>query len=228
MAKLSEPARLPAEAAQTKDHIEEDSARMPIQQCAKCGRQEFKQHQKRLRWFLPVVEHIVYPIHCLLVRWCCTNCGTTFIQLSSVCVSFKRYLRGEIEARSQAYAETEPMSYRKAVTNRGSAVVYDGSIADAKSTEAEKEKEAARALAPSTVHRWIGSIAALREKLQPVVRLARQIRQGTRLSAIAISASKYRSAARKRVLEACGLLLRAVSIVSDKNITDFATGGSSP
>jgi hypothetical protein len=228
MARLREPDQLPAEARRYKDRIEDDSARLPAKQCAKCDSRQFHQHQKRLRWFLPVVDRIVRPIRCLLCRWRCVKCGTTLTHLPSLCVPFKRYLRCEIETRADAYCETEPMSYRKVVRERGSAVVYDEAIADAESTEAEKEKEATRALAPSTVHRWIGGISARREQWQPAVRLAQQVHQGARLSSIMISAAKYRSEARKLVLEACALLLRALSIVSSRNPTQLATLGSSP
>jgi hypothetical protein len=208
MARLRESDQLPAEARRYKDRIESDSARLPGKQCAKCDSRQFQRHQKRLRWFLPVVEGIVLPILCLLYRWRCVTCGTTFIHLPLLCVRFKRYLRGEIEARTGAYVETDPMSYRDVVKERGAAVVYDDPIADAAATEAEKEEEAVRGMAHSTVYRWIGGIAANREQWQPVVRLARQLQQGAGLRVIMISAAKYRSQARKRVLEAWYLLFR--------------------
>jgi len=228
MARLKEPDQLPAEARRYKDRIEHDSARLPGKQCANCEGRQFHRHQKRLRWFLPVLEHIVWPIHCLLVRWCCVNCGATFTHLSPLCVPFKRYLRSEIETRAQTYVETDPMSYRQVVKERGSAVVYNDPIANAESTDAEKEKEATPELRPSTVHRWLGGIAARREQSQPAVRLARQVHQGARLSSIMISAAKSRSQARKCVLETCGLLLRALKIVTERNPTQLATLGSSP
>ena len=228
MAKLKESDQLPAEARRSKDHIENDSARRPVKQCTNCEGRHFHRHQKRLRWFLLVVECIVWPMRCWLYRWCCVNCGATLTHLPSLCVPFKRYLRCEIERRAESYVETDPLSYRQAVKERGAAVVYADPIAEAESTEAEKEAEAARELAPSTVHRWIGMIAERREQWQPAVRLARQIHQEARLSSLMISAAKYRSEARKRVLEVCGLLLRALKIVTSRNPTQLATLGSSP
>ena len=228
MARLSEPDQLPAEARRYKDRIENDSARLPGKQCAKCDSRRFHRHQKRLRWFLPVVERIVRPIRCLLYRWGCVNCGATFTHLPPLCVPFKRYLRSDIETRAGTYVETGPMSYRQVVKERGSAVVYDEAIADAESTEAEKEAEVTPELRPSTVHRWIGGIAACREQWQPAVRLAQRVDPEARLSSIMISAAKYRSQARKRVLQTCGLLLRALSIVTERNSTHLATLGSSP
>ena len=228
MARLREPDPLPAEARRHKDRIEQGSSRLPAKQCAKCDSRQFHRHQKRLRWFLLVVECIVRPIRCLLVRWRCVNCGTTFTHLPAECVPFKRYLRAEIERRAEAYVETDPLSYRQVVKERGAAVVYDDPIAAAEATEAEKEAEAARELAPSTVHRWIAAIAARREPWQPAVRLARQLQPGARLSALVISATKYRGMARQHVLEACGLLLRALSIMAGRNPTELAPLGSSP
>ena len=228
MARLREADQLPAEAKRSKERIEHDSARLPGTQCANCDSRHFHRHQRRRRWFLSVIERIVWPMRCLLVRWCCVNCGATFTHLSALCVPFKRYLRPEIETRAEAYVETEPMSYRQVVKERGSAVVYNDPIANAGSTDAEKEKEATPELRPSTVHRWIGGIAACREQWQPAVRLARQIHQEARLSSLMIAAAKYRSEARKRVLEVCGLLLRALKIVTRRNPTQLATLGSSP
>jgi hypothetical protein len=228
MARLREPDQLHAEARRCKDRIQSYSARQPAKQCEICGGLRFLLHQKRLRWFLPVIDQIVRPIRCLLSRWRCLTCGTTFTHLPSLCIPFKRYLRDEIEARTKVYVETDPMSYRKVVKDGDSAVVYDDPIADAASTEAEKEKECVRELAPSTVHRWIGSLAAGRKQWQQVVRLARQLHQGAYLRVIMISVAKYRSQARKRVLEACGLLLRSLSVITNANFTRLATRGSSP
>lgn len=228
MARLREPDQLPARAQEVKDHIEEDSARRPTKQCGKCESRQFHRHAERRRWFFLVVACIVCPMFCLMVRWRCTKCGTTFIHLPSRCVPFKRYLRGEIEARAGSYVETEPMSYREVVKERGAAVVYDDPMAEAGATEAEKEAEAVREMAPSTVHRWISTIAVRREAWQPAVRLARRVHQGVRLGSLVVLAAKYRSAVRKEVLEACGLVLRALRIVTEENPTQLATLGSSP
>jgi len=228
MARLEEPDHLPSEAQRYKDRIEHDSAKRPGRQCAKCAGRQFHRHQKRRRWFLVVVAHIVCPLCCLLYRWRCVNCGTTFTHLPSLCVPFKRYLRVEIEARAGAYVETDPMTYRKVVKDRGAAVVYDDPIAEADATEAEKQAEAVRELAPSTPHRWIGSIAARREQWQPVVEQTQRSGLGSRLSSMLIASGKYRSEARKRTLQACGLLLRALKSVLPKNPTQLATLGSSP
>lgn len=228
MARLREPDPLPVVAKQCKEHIEEDSARRPPTQCGKCHGRQFQRHQQRGRWFLLVVACVVCPILCLLVRWRCANCGATLTHLPSSCVPFKRYLREEIETRAERYVETEPMSYREVVKERGAAVVYDDPIAEAEATEAEKEAEDVREMAPSTAYRWIGSIAAHREQWQPAVRLAGQAQPEARLSSIRIAAAKYCSAARRRVLERCGLVLRALKIVTGRNPTQLATLGSSP
>jgi hypothetical protein len=171
---------------------------------------------------------MVCPLCSRLYRWRCVNCGSTFTHLPSLCVPFKRYLRVEIEARSGAYVETNPMTYRKVVRDRGAAVVYDGAIADAHATEAEKEAEAVRELAPSTPHRWLSAIAARHEQWQPVVKQTQLSGLGARLSSIIIAPGKYRSEARKRTLQGCGLLLRALKSVLPRNPTNLATLGSSP
>lgn len=228
MARLKEPDQLPAEAQRYKDRIQKASAIPAGKQCRKCAHKHFHSHQKRPRWFLVVVCSVVYPILCVLYRWRCVNCGTTFTNLPPLCVAFKRYLRPEIEKRASAYVETDPMAYRKVVKESGSSVVYDDLIADAQATEAEKESEAVRELAPSTPHRWISAIAAGRQQWQPVVNRAQRTDLAGRLSSIMISPLKYRSEARKLVLQGCCLLLRAVHAVAVRNPTELATLGSSP
>lgn len=228
MAKLKEPDQLPSEAQRYKDQIGQGSAQFPVKQCAKCNSRQFHRHQKRPRWFIVVVCTMICPILCVLYRWRCVNCGSAFTHLPSLCVPFKRYLRPEIEKRSSAYVETDPMTYRRVVKTGGAAVVYDDPIADGQSTEAEKEAESVRELAPSTPHRWISAIAASREQFQPMVKQAQQAGLAARLSTIQIASVKYHSEARKRVLEACGLLLRALWMVTIRNPTELATLGSSP
>lgn len=228
MAKLKEPDHLPFEAQRHKDRIGKGSARIPTKQCANCGCSCFDRHQKRSRWFIVVVRTMICPVLCVLYRWRCVNCGTTFTHLPSLCVRFKRYLRPEIEARSSSYVETDPMTYREVVKTGGAQVVYDDEIADAQATEAEKDAESVRALAPSTVHRWINSIAASRDQWQPIVKEAQRSGMGACLGTIRIASAKVRCEARRRVLETCSLLLRAVLIIQAKNPTKLATLGSSP
>jgi hypothetical protein len=228
MARLREPDQLPVEAQRLKDRVQEDSARRPQKQCRKCKHRHFHWHAKVHKWIFVVLDGVVYAIHCVIYRWKCVHCGGTFRHLPSICVAFKRYLRPEIEKRAFVYMETDPMTYRKVVKEGGALVVYDDPVADAQATEAEKEAEAVRELAPSTPHRWIGTIAACREQGQPVVKQAQKSERGGHLSSIMISPLKYRSEARKLVLQGCCLLLRAAQVVGLRNPTELATLGSSP
>lgn len=228
MAKLKEPDPLPFEAQRLKDRINEDSARRPRRQCRKCDHRHFHWHEACIRWFLLILGKIVYAIRCVIYRWRCANCGATFRHLPSICVPFKRYLRSEIETRASAYVETDPMSYRKVVTDGGAALVYDAPIADAQSTDAEKEAEHVPQMSHSTPHRWISAIAASHERLQPVVKQARETELGGCLSLIIISPLKYRSEVRKLVLFTCFRLLRALRILTVRNSPELATRGSSP
>jgi ribosomal 50S subunit-associated protein YjgA (DUF615 family) len=72
------------------------------------------------------------------------------------------------------------------------------------------------------------AIAARREQWQPVVKQTHLSGLGARLTSIIIAPGKYRSEARKRTLQVCGLLLRAVQAVVVRNPTKLATLGSSP
>jgi hypothetical protein len=228
MAKLREPDQLPVKAQQQKDRIAKDSARRPRKQCTNCGSEHFHRHQRRSRWFLVVLDKMVWPILCILWRWRCTVCGMTFTHLPAGCLPFKRYLREEIEERCERYVEDERISYRKVVRDEGAAVVYDDPVADGCSSEAQREDESVRELAPSTPHRWISTIGGCTERWQPLISRARQSEMGARLSSIVIAPWKYRSLARKKLLHACCLLLRAVRIAGIRNPTRLATLGSSP
>ncbi|RLA03138.1 MAG: hypothetical protein DRQ45_03505 [Gammaproteobacteria bacterium] len=228
MARLKEPNQLPSEAKRLKDRIRKDSARYPRKQCRKCQRGHFHWHAQCLKWILVVLDGVVYALRCVIYRWKCVHCGTTFRHLPSMCVRFKRYLRAEIERRASAYVEADPISYRKVVTDGGAALVYDAPIAGAQSTEAEKEDEHVPQMSHSTPHRWIGTIAAGREQFQSVVKQAQKTEAAGRLSSITISPLKYRREARKLVLQSCSLLLRAVQALALRNPTDLETLGSSP
>ena len=107
-------------------------------------------------------------------------------------------------------------------------MVYSGLIADLQSTEAEKEKEAISEMSCATPYRWIRDIATYRNRLQSVVKYAQQTNHCWGLSLIMISSAKYRTKTRKKVLEACALLLRALKVVSLKNPLDLETMGASP
>ena len=228
MAKLREADQLPSEVLQTKERIYTDSAKYPSGQCRNCKSRQFQKHAKRRRWFVLVVESIVYPFGSILYRWRCAGCGKTFTNYPSLCVPWKRYLRIEIQGRAERYIEQARTTYRRVVRNGAAAVAYDEELLGPEASDEQKELEAIRHLAPSTLHRWISSIAGCAQQFQPVLQEARHLDPQVRLSGFVIPFWKYRTEARKKVLETCGRLLRALKIVRAKRPTDFATLGSSP
>jgi len=228
MAKLREPDPLPDEAIQYKERIAKGSAQYPAGQCKKCGGRHFQKHEKRARWFLAVVCAIVYAIRSVLWRWRCVNCGTTFTHYSQLCLPGKRYLRPEIQARADRYLQEAASSYRHVVRDGAAAVAYAGPVPEAQASETEKEQEDTRRLAPSTVHRWIGAIAALRRSFQPAVQQAQELGGRFSFSKLLIPCWKYRTQARKKVLEACATVLLALKHLAVKNTPELATLASGP
>jgi len=161
MPKHSEPSDLPEEAQRYKEYITCESAKVPTDSCAKCGSNKYKQYERCKRWFYVVVDSIIYPIHCNIVRWQCMYCKTSFRKYPDVCLRHKRYLRPEYLKRVESYSKSVSTSFRRAVLDCGAAVVHTDEVATSCSSEKDKEAEAVRELAPSTVYRWIREFTPL-------------------------------------------------------------------
>ena len=223
---LKETAQLPVKAQKYKEAVWEDSSKYPGGQCKKCRSRNFQKQGQRNRWFITVLNRVAYAFKSALCRWQCTRCDLTFTNYGKLCMPHKRYLRVDIESRSLNYIESEETSYRRVVKEKGFDVVYAGETAGEESSEEEKEREEIRCLSPSTVHRWISGIAACRESFQYIIQEA--MHMGMNSVGLIIPCWKYRTAARKHALSACGQILAAVRFIAVRNPTDFATLGSSP
>lgn len=137
----------------------------------------------------------------------------------------KRHVAETILPRCGGYLRDEPATYASAVTERGVPIAYAGAaVATAESSEAEKEAEPdPPRLSPSTVWRWIGSLAGLWEKLK--ARWERRQIEADRadLSPWRIASRKYRSEERLRELVDCGRVLDVL-----RNVTDFGSMALGP
>jgi hypothetical protein len=107
------------------------------------------------------------------------------------------------------YVVGSQVSYRQGVIAAGRPLFHaDGQVATAEASEWEKENEAVLAMAHSTLYRWISTLGSSnnlsQEALEPMGCSELPPRQQPQTQAAsAITPQKYRSQARKMVLEAC-------------------------
>lgn len=160
----------------------------------------FSQHEKRKRRFFIFAEQIVKVIIGLLCRWKCPGCGKTFTDYPEFAIPYKRYTLPTIMAFTHWYVNDEPMTYRKLVQEV--AIGYESR---------ENGDIDERQLAHSTIFRWIttlGDFSEIIRKGQDLINQADPASTICRdLAGLTISAKKYMSSARKKVLHCCRQIL---------------------
>ena len=154
----------------------------------------FKIHDRRRRTYRVVVERLVHCVSALVVRWKCELCRQTFSPCPDFALPYKRYARDVVLGFGQRYLGDEAMSYRGAVRVEELPVFYD-SGPDGGIDE--------RALAASTLHRWLGWLGRLDKTLHEALRLLRRASATSGLfrKTHPVAAWKYRSAERRQRLQ---------------------------
>ncbi len=116
--------------------------------CLRCHLKstQFKIHAYRERRFLIIVDLLVQAVLSALVRFKCTGCGKTFTYYPDFAIPHKHYTRQTVESFSGSYIEDDQMTYQDAV-------VIDTAVPEC--------QDSGRPLSPSTIHRWISTLAAL-------------------------------------------------------------------
>src|SRR5210317_2463022 len=162
--------------------------------CPRCNLESlfFKLHAYRERRFLVIVDMLVKAVYCTLVRFRCTDCGKTITSYPDFAIPHKHYTRQTIEGFSRAYVENDQKSYQDAV-------VIDDAVPE--------RPVSGQALAPSSVHRWIGTLAALIIAHQQALKKSLQqnpaAQLGSHLEPIQIPEKKYKTYNRKHCLLRC-------------------------
>jgi hypothetical protein len=171
--------------------------------CLRCGKRPaaFCLHDRRKRIFLVILDRLVHEILSLLPRWKCPLCERTFTTYPAFAVPRKRYVRKEIIRFSERYVSEDRTSYRKAATEQGLPVFYDGG---------EEGKIDERQFAHTTLHRWFPFLGSLKRTARDALRL---IREKTPCSEIfrkilPVPPWKYRSEERREILIASRRLLQ--------------------
>ena len=174
------------------------------ERCPRCegypGR--FKYHATRRRHFLVIIGRLVTEVISALTRWKCSCCGKTFTLYPPFALPYKRYVCQDICRLAQAYVGDDKLSYRKAVQVNSMAVCYGGQ-------EGQDSRIDDRVLGPSTLHRWVGWLGSLKQTALQAWRLIRAKSPTCDLcrKAVVVAGGKYRTQARRDVLQRCGRLL---------------------
>lgn len=165
----------------------------------------FSQHEKRKRRFFISVEQIVKVIMGLLCRWKCPGCDKTFTDYPEFALPYKRYTLPTILAFSHRYVTDEPMTYRQLVQEV--ALGYESR---------ENGDIDERQLAHSTIFRWITTLGDFSEIIRCGQDLINQADPASTicrdLAGLTISAKKYMSSARKKVLHCCRQILHLEAV----------------
>ncbi len=158
--------------------------------CPRCNLEpeQFKIHAFRERRFLIIIEMLVRAVYCTLVRFKCTRCGKTFAFYPDFAVPHKHYTRQTVEKFSSAYIQDEQKTYKDAV------MTIDG---------VPECSEKGQPLAPSTIHRWISTLAVIFTAFQQAKEKPLQKKASLRLWKTQIPKKKYRTLTRKEALLKC-------------------------
>jgi hypothetical protein len=161
--------------------------------CSRCrvDSKFFKIHAYRERRFLIIVKMIVHKVFCSLVRFKCPGCGKTVVFYPDFAIPHKHYTRQTITGFADAYLEPKT-TYKQAPM-----VDY----------EAPGYPDLEAALAPSTVHRWVTSLAHMPRTRRAALDLLLQAAVPTPicrdLAAWQPERRKFRSERRKQQLIDC-------------------------
>ena len=170
--------------------------------CPRCQGQpvRFKRHGVRLRVFLVFVEEVIRRVWSYLTRWKCPLCKQTFTVYPDFALPFKRYALAFILARCTAYVEDVVRTYREGVNEGGSAICHE-------------DAESGVVLWPSTLWRWMDRLGRFPVTVRQALNLIKQKDPSTEifraLGRLRIRAGKFRSEARKLILQRCRELVTA-------------------
>jgi hypothetical protein len=95
--------------------------------CSQCKTEPifFKRHEARNRALLVLCGQFIRKVLCLITRWRCPGCGTTFTLYPPFAFRHKRYTRMTIMASAQRYVDEDHLSYRTPVLQEGPPVGYE-------------------------------------------------------------------------------------------------------
>jgi len=171
----------------------------------------FKIHAYRERRFLIIIEMLIKAAYCSLVRFGCPGCGKTFTHYPDFAVPYKHYTRKTIEGLCRAYVEDDQMTYEEAV-------VTDESVPE--------RPVSGRPLSPSSVHRWISTLADLIRLYCDAMK--KSLPENSAASSfedrgpIQLPEKKYKTHKRKECLLLCRWFFKPAAFSEKPVFTEFA------
>jgi len=181
--------------------------------CPRCNLESlfFKLHAYRERRFLVIVDMLVKAVFCTLVRFRCTDCGKTITSYPDFAIPHKHYTRQTIESFSRVYVENDQKTYEDAVMSD------DG---------VPERAVSGRTLAPSSIHRWICTLAELIRVYQDALKKALQEKPAAQLyrhpGLIQIPKKKYKTHKRRDCLLRCRWFFKIQAFFKKSDFTEFA------
>jgi ribosomal protein S27AE len=156
----------------------------------------FKIHAYRERRFFIIIEMLVEAAYCSLVRFRCPGCGKTFTHYPDFAIPHKHYTQPSITGFSERYVHSPDMTYQKSV-------MVDGSVPGYPQADAT--------FCPSTIHRWVTTLARFGQTRRTAISLLLQERPATSicrdLARLIVPQRKYKTERRKQQLVGCRQLV---------------------
>jgi transposase len=181
--------------------------------CPRCNLESlfFKAHAYRERRFLIIVEMFVKAVFCTLVRFRCPECGKTITCYPDFALPYKHYSRQTVEGFSRGYVQDDQMTYEDAVmSDEGAPECLDSG----------------RSLAPSSIHRWITTLADLVRRYQEALIKSLHQEEASALfkdlSAIQVPKKKYKTRSRRDRLVRCRWFFKVAAFLKRSDLTEFA------
>jgi hypothetical protein len=180
--------------------------------CPRCNLTSlhFKLHAYRERRFLIIVEMLVKAVYCTLVRFRCPDCGKSVTRYPDFAMPHKHYTRQTVESFSRSYVQDDEKTYEDAV------LTDDG---------VPERPVSGRALAPSSIHRWISTLAdliianydALKKSLAP--KGAAPLFEDP--DALQVPEKKYKTRKRRNCLLVCRWFFKIQAVLKKSVFTEF-------
>lgn len=176
--------------------------------CPKCSEkvENFKRHDSKKRIFFVIEDELVKKIETLLLRWKCPLCKKTFMDYPSFALPYKNYIKQDVLRLAERYITRPETSYESCASHENGIILHK----EKRDNKLDKNKPLHATFEKSTIHRWISSLAQLKNALQAILQL---IREKSPTSQIfrefePIFRKKYRSEKRRIVLETVQKILR--------------------
>ena len=184
-----------------------------IDDCPRCSARPgcFTRHALRPRVFLAVVGGWVRRMASFVTRYRCPVCGATFTDYPAFARPRRRYVTATILDRAGRYLHEDAATYRDVVATEGGRPTFYGAPAEMAAAGAEPAIDD-RALAPSTVWRWMAWLAALERWVGAAKRLIREASSRPFHRAWAVAPRKARTPDRKRLLDRAGELVHVEAL----------------